>query len=552
MNSPTTAVLWETWKQYRGLLIAATAWLLAMLGLIHTLSGGLIFGMELLVAKDTIVIMLAMAIGPLMVGLFLMFAYSGDITGRDSTFPSRMFTLPLTARALAGWPMLYGTVAIALTWLAVASLVLRPAGVDVALWWPAVFLASCLVWVQTLSWRPFALPGLRLVAAIVPIGVLVAIFGLCLMAHLPEPVIAMLLGCTIPPAYVVAVAGVARARRGDQPEWQWLDSCVRKIAEWFSLRGRGFASWSCAQVWFEWRRGGLGLPVTAGLAILFWAILIAVARHNIPLLSPHNPLRSPIILLAIPLFVSMWAGAGLGVCGAPRRGKPFPQISPFLATRPMTCAGLIWAKMKAAAISMIVTWGMTLAAVVLMFLLTASWSELAGQWNMLSKDLSAVQKAAIITLGPVFLLAATWRLAISDMFLGLAGRNWVGVIWAFVITPLLIGPVLIGCKLTEHPEYHADLLAALPWAVGLAAALKLLLGAWLVRVVMRRRLIEAWLMKRLLGAWLLTAAVLAGLLCWLIPAGLASWHLIIAGVVLVVPLVRISLAPIALAWNRHR
>ena len=552
MHSSTTAVLWETWKQYRGWLIASTAWLLAMLGLIHALSGGLIFGMKLLVAKDTIALMLAMAIGPLMVGLFLMFAYSGDIIGRDSTFPARNFTLPLTTRALAGWPMLYGTFAIALTWLATASFVLRPVGIDVPLWWPAVFLASCLAWVQALSWRPFALPGLRTVAVEVPIVVLVAIFSIYLVFDLTEPVVSLLLGCTILPAYVVAVRGVARARRGDQPEWQWLTACARNIAERFSLRGRGFATWSRAQVWYEWRRGGLGLPITAGLVILFWVMLIAVARYNIPHPSPYNPLRSPIILLAIPLFISAWAGTGLGVCGVPRRGKPLPAISPFLATRPMTCAGLIWAKMKAAAISMAIVWGMTLVAIVLMFLLTASWSELAGQWNMLSKDLSAAQKAAIITLGPVFLLAVTWRLAISDMFLGLAGRSWVWVIWALVIAPLLIGTVLIGCKLVEYPEYRAEVLAALPWALGLAAALKLLLGVWLARVVTRRRLIEARLMERLLVAWLLTTAALTGLLCWLIPAGLASWHLITACVVLAMPLVRISLAPIALAWNRHR
>ena len=326
-----------------------------------------------------------------------------------------------------------------------------------------------------------------------------------------------------------------------------MTACARNIAERFLLRGRGFASWSRAQVWFEWRRYGLGLPITVGLVCLFLAILIIINRHN-----THNPVRSPIILLAIPLFVSMWAGAGLGVCGVPRRGKPFPAISPFLATRPMTSAGLVWAKMKAAAISTVVIWAMTLAAVVLMFLLTGAWSELAGQWNMLSKDLSAVQKVAIITLGPVFLLAATWRLAISDLFLGLTGRNWVGVIWTLVITPLLIGIVLIGCKLVEHPEYQAELLAALPWAVGLAAAVKLLLGGWLVCVLMRRRLIEAPLMERLLAVWLLTAVGLAALLSWLIPTRLASWHLIIACVVLAMPLVRISLAPIALAWNRHR
>ena len=215
MNSPTTAVLWEAWKHYQGLLIAATAWLLAMSALSHALSDGLIFGMELLVGEDTILIMLAMAIGPLMIGLFLMFAYSGDIAGRESTFPMRMFTLPLSNCALVGWPMLYGTCAVALAWLAVASLVLRPAGVDVALWWPAVFLASCLAWVQALSWRPFALPGLRIVAVQVPIVVLLMIFSLYLVFDLTEPVVSLLLGCTILPAYVVALDGVARARRGD-------------------------------------------------------------------------------------------------------------------------------------------------------------------------------------------------------------------------------------------------------------------------------------------------------------------------------------------------
>ena len=116
----------------------------------------------------------------------------------------------------------------------------------------------------------------------------------------------------------------------------------------------------------------------------------------------------------------------------------------------------------------------------------------------------------------------------------------------------LMGIVLIGCWVFMHPEYHADLLAALPWALGLAAALKLLLGAWLVRVCIRRHLLQPRLVVHLLVAWLLTTAGLTGLLCWLIPDGLASWHLITACVVLVMPLVRISLAPIALAWNRHR
>ena len=36
------------------------------------------------------------------------FGLSGDLAARQSMYPARMFTLPVTTAALAGWPMLYG------------------------------------------------------------------------------------------------------------------------------------------------------------------------------------------------------------------------------------------------------------------------------------------------------------------------------------------------------------------------------------------------------------------------------------------------------------
>ena len=76
--------------------------------------------------------MLLLAIGPLLCGLLPLFAYGvdADTASRESNFPARMLTLPLTTRALVGWPMFYGTCAITLGWLAVAGFVLRPAGVS--------------------------------------------------------------------------------------------------------------------------------------------------------------------------------------------------------------------------------------------------------------------------------------------------------------------------------------------------------------------------------------------------------------------------------------
>ena len=103
-----------------------------------------------------------------------------------------------------------------------------------------------------------------------------------------------------------------------------------------------------------------------------------------------------------------------------------------------------------------------------------------------------------------------------------------------------------------HPEYQDSAKAMLHWAPQLAAVLKLATGIWLANVLIRRRLMPARLMANLMAVWLLTAAVLTGLLCWLIPRNLAPWHLVAACVVLFLPLVRLSLSPLALAWNRHR
>jgi hypothetical protein len=549
MHSSTTAVLWVIWRRHRWVLIAGAVWLVAVSILCHAMSDGVLFGVRLLVHEHVVLFMLLLGISPLVCGLLPLFAYAcdADIAGRESAFPARMFTLPMTTRALVGWPMLYGTAAIALAWLAVASFVLRPGGMNVPLGWPAVFLASCLAWVQALSWRPFGLPGLRMAAAILTISLLVAVTGLW-VAGLPEVVVSLLLGSTILPAYAVAVAGVARARRGDQPDCPWLVGWARTVAGWFSARGRTFGSPSGAQVWFEWRRNGLGLLITVGLMILFLALLIAVGRQN-PRHPPGSPLRSPILLLAVPLLASWVGGGSWGSCGDARSGQAIPA---FLATRPLTNAGLIWAKMKAAAIGAAVVWGMTLAAVVLMILLTASWAELAGQWSVLTMDLSGFQKTALVPLGVLLLFGCTWVPMVANMFLGLAGRGWVWNVGAFAISAAVVAVIPVACWLSMHPEYLNDLVAAVPWVLAAAAALKLLLAAWSLRALLRRRLVAGPLMTRLLAAWLLAAACSIALIHWLVPGHLAPWYLVASCVVLFLPLVRILLAPLALAWNRHR
>src|SRR5947208_663601 len=165
------------------------------------------------------------------VGVFS-YDLSGDLAARESIFPARMFTLPVTTRALAGWPMLYGTAATASLWIATAILIRWPGGVDVYVpWvWPALLTAAYLAWTQALMWMPYGLPGVRVVIAALWLMVVDVIVLLALNYKAREPVMVAICAPQIPVAYLVAWYGVARARRGDVPDWSGVFVRRRAVA----------------------------------------------------------------------------------------------------------------------------------------------------------------------------------------------------------------------------------------------------------------------------------------------------------------------------------
>ena len=100
-----------------------------------------------------------------------------------------------------------------------------------------------------------------------------------------------------------------------------------------------------------------------------------------------------------------------------------------------------------------------------------------------------------------------------------------------------------------HPEHHADLWVAVPWLLGEAAVWKLALAGWSLGGLRRRRSVDLPVLAWLLVGWLLTGAYMMALIHWLVPAELAPWYLVVPCLVLVLPLVRISVAPLALALH---
>src|SRR5688500_4557003 len=106
-----------------------------------------------------------------------MFSYglAGDLAARPSMFPPRLFSLPVTTGALAGWPMLYGTIAMAVLWAVTRLFAPFPAEFDVPIVWPGLLAASLIAWTQALTWMPYPLPGMRVIVTILSLTALDAV-----------------------------------------------------------------------------------------------------------------------------------------------------------------------------------------------------------------------------------------------------------------------------------------------------------------------------------------------------------------------------------------
>src|SRR6202171_1122920 len=237
MRSPAGAVAWEFRQRHRWGLIALLGYLVILAtiklvvvtrGVPIKLDSGESFGFVVM--------------GPLtatftyFLAVFT-FGLDGDLAARQSMYPARMFTQPITNAALAGWPMLYGSAAMMILWLATRLFAIWPSGIEVPSIWPALLAASLLAWTQALTWMPYPLPGLRIILTVLWLGTIDTIALLALHFNAHESLMLAILAPQIPLAYLVARFALARARRGDVPDWRGVVAWPAEIAR-LVLRGR--------------------------------------------------------------------------------------------------------------------------------------------------------------------------------------------------------------------------------------------------------------------------------------------------------------------------
>jgi hypothetical protein len=541
MNTPAAALAWELWWGHRWGLAAAGA---VVAGFAAYSAAVPLTGQFASVSSIWFVMGLCYVIG--------VFAYGSEarLEAAESGFPARLFVLPVRTPVLVGWPMLQGVAAAVLMWVAWDALVLRPAGVETPGWWVAMLAAAVAV-SQALVWLPFGVPGVRIVVLVTAVTLLIrapavlALFG----DRFADPdaarraLVAFPLAL-IPAAFLLAVVGVARARRGDGTAWSPLAAArespqrrVRRTGE-----ARPFASALRAQTWYEWRLRGR--PYVGSVAAVV-AALVLLALLNAPAAwADFAP-----VLLSMPLLLACQFGA---VFGSPGDSVRSSALSAFAATRPLDNATLVRAKVRAAAWATAAAWAVALAMTAAWLTAVGGFGKYAAMWDMYVARHGRGTVIGVAAVTVAMFLFGTWRALVANLWVGLTGRTWLVPVQA-LLTSFVVLSGLAEWVAWDSDPVHRERVAS--WLPGVAAALvaaKLLAAAGLLRAAVGRGQTTPRAAGVLAAVWLVAAAGLFALLVRIVPHDRVPVYGLALAAVLFVPLARPAAAPLALAWNRHR
>lgn len=512
--------------------------------------------------------------------LYLMgvFTYpEADIATTGSGYPPALLTLPVPTWALILWPMLYGTLTIALGWVALVEGVIMPRGGTLPVVWPAALLAALTTTLQAIFWSPVRLPYLRLLLTMTLLPALLFLTSGGVQNGVPSATLTSLLLACVPVAYLVALQGVARARRGEVGELSWLPEQGKRE------EGRGksgvvaFASAAQAQVWHEWRRNGIMLPLIVGLACLLFSLPIYVVQETAPLpsflLSPSSvgntanleinaylKTYSPVLMM-LPVFVAGIIGSGMRKSDN-RRGDLTLHL--FLATRPLTEIGMVAAKFQSAAISACAAWGVMLLVSPFWLLSPARSGQESGPLLLFLLPFLTSKTLLLAAVTLLFLISWTIRNQIVGIFADLSGRFWIANGYPIGVSCCALAVLVTAVnQYADHTEdlVTLDIVATVSRALALLVTLKLLGAAGALFLLHRLQRIPMRLLLQWTGVWALLAltlfAVLNGLLhnsTLAIPRSLMqhATFFTAATAILFVPLTRLLLAVLALTENRHR
>ena len=186
------------------------------------------------------------------------------------------------------------------------------------------------------------------------------------------------------------------------------------------------------------------------------------------------------------------------------------------------------------------------------------WLLLPGQYGGVVAPLGVIlSKYATPTMvgrtlaGIAALVYLTWKFQVDGLCIELAGRRWVMWLGGLLIYSLGFC-VWIPLISLEAPVIYHRILTCIPAALVILVTVKIVALIAVMSASVRADVLSPSELPPVAGKWLLAAVIASAFAAAVIPAATAPRWELVASVVLLMPGIRLAMAPLALAWNRHR
>ena len=484
---------------------------------------------------------------------------------KGTGYPRMLLRLPVRTGDLVLWPMVYGALTVTSACAACAVLI----GLGCPPVWFFAWIASIMVWTQVANWlssNRVTFAGAILAFALVALlaaGPIAAVSGAD-----PRWIAAGNIALVVS-AFVAGLRRVLHERRGDT-----VESTTDSTSLWQRLTNRTGADLSRplqspldGQSWIDIHGHSLSLDrATLDCTVVLMGL-------SLPLLLIDNPtplaftFPTDVVSGVGAILTSMWTKAMTpflifvpvvmsGLCGGGMRvedtRKNDYSLNSLFATRPLTTSDLIAIRLRVAVRGTLAGWCTIVPAILVWALSPAEDHGMKAPIGLLLCRYMTIQDAPSLVAAALLALYMTWRLTTDSLFVAFASKAWV--VWSGIMCPavLLAIGALAGPFAMTHPATAARVIAHLPELTAIWAGLKL---AGMALVAKKNAELGIYTSRRLGAiaiAWL-AVSILVGLCVAAVgrPFGLSTW-MIVAATFILMPGLRLGLAPLALYWNRHR
>jgi len=517
MRSPAFAIAWEIWWRHRAGMTLLPCGLL-LCGFLNRTAFRQGEWAGFAVALSYAVLAMAMIL------TFGFFHFTeGQRKGGFGSYPQRLFRMPVPTAWLAAWPMIYGTAAVGVLYLACDWLMFVPLDRPLPKLWPCLYLVSGFTLYQAILW---SFPERRyLKLFLLTLGAMFIAF--CWMFFLPHMIegtladwgyegspksvqrgLLVFFAATGPAAWGFSWLRLRGQRHGIAEGVRGGAAVIERLAEWLPARTERFASPDAALFWHEWRQTGFILPlavagVLAMTCIPSWLSGPLTGQTTMGLLTWM--VIAPVLLAAI-------IGRGFA---KPDFWSPQLGVPAFIARRPVSAGQIVFAKLKAALCSVSLTWGMTgITAVV--------WFAAAGDFGGI--DALLAQGKIYYPGGQRWLLAGlllaggmmlSWRFLVSGLAAGLSGAKGWFYASNGITAAILVGILACFIWTGDNDDHPIRLYNLWPWVEWLPAILcglviaKLATAAWAWSRAHEAGMVGGRGVAGYFAAWILAAALLA-------------------------------------------